>query len=405
MKRLKPKNSIISNENGKIEIDKNYKIIGNKNEKMLEDKSENITIDEDDNMNVENNEKNNITCEEKYLEINNLKERIRKEDMSTTEKCINVFKRIYPKMLEVYEIKEKIGNGSESIVYKIIYKKLNKQLAMKLIFIDNNSKRNINEYNISNRFKNKNIITFYGVYEIKKNELDCIIMEYGKFGNLKDFKQKIVKREKLPEQILCFLAYQILNGLSHLHKFKTIHFDLKPQNIVIDEYLNIKIIDFSVSMDYKGVKLNVIKLPFKGTNFYISPEVIKSKTININDLNKVDLYSLGVILYYLAFGTYPYDLNRNDSDDYDKIYSKIENNKLIFDNEGNYYSKFFIDFLSQLLEKDINKRININQALNNYWVNGAKILFEEKEKLYNGSSFLIYLLTDHFINYYNYIKN
>ena len=362
-----------------------------------------MTKDEINNINLENNE---IIFEEKISQTNNLREnRIRKEDMSTTEKCINVFKKRCPKILEMYEIKEKIGNGSESIVYKIIYKKLNKQCAMKLIFIENNSKRNINEYIISNRFKNKNIITFYGVGEIKKNELDCIIMEYAKFGNLKEFKQKFIKREKLPEQLVCFLTFQILNGLNHLHKCKTIHFDLKPQNIIIDEYLNVKIIDFSISIDYSKVKSTQIKLPFRGTNFYIAPEVIKSKTIKINDLNKIDLYSLGVILYNLAFGTYPYNLNREDSNSYDIIYNKIENNELEFDNKYNCYSKYFIDFLYQLLEKDINKRININQALNSHWINGAKVLLEEKEKLCNNSCFLIYLLTDYFINFDKYINN
>ena len=390
------KDNMVIEGNDEINIDKN--------DKMEIERNENLIVD-DKNMNIE---KNGKMLEDKIEENNNSQEtnnRIKKEDMSTTEKCINVFKQICPKILEIYDIKEKLGSGSESIVYRIIYKKTNKQCAMKLIFIDNGSKRNYNEFNISNRFKNQNIITFYGVYEIKKNELDCIIMEYAKFGNLREFKKKVLKREELSEQLLCFLAYQILNGVSHLNKCKTTHFDLKPQNIIIDEYLTVKIIDFSVSIDFSKVKSKKIKLPFRGTNFYISPEVIKSKTININDLNKVDLYSLGVILYYLAFGTYPYGLNRNYSDDYDKIYNKIENNKLEFDNEGNCYSKYFIDFLSQLLEKDINKRININQALNNYWIKGAKILLDEKEKTFNASNFLIYLLTDHFINFEMYINN
>ena len=406
MKILNPKTIVINKENENFVIDKKYKINENKNNKRLEDISENMIINKNDGINEENYENNEIIFKEKNVEINNLKEkRIKKEDISITEKCINIFKKMCPKIDEIYEIKEKIGNGSESIVFNITHKKTNKQCAMKLIFIEKNSKRNINEYNISNRFRNKNIITFYGVYEIKKNELDCIIMEYAKFGNLKDFKEKIIKREKLPEQILCFLAYQILNGLSHLHKFKIIHFDLKPQNIVIDDHLNAKIIDFSTSLDYSKINSNKIKLPFKGTNFYIAPEVIKSKTININDLNKIDLYSLGVVLYNLAFGTYPYKINRDDSNNYDKIYDKIKNNKLEFDNEGNCYSKYFIDFLNQLLEKEINKRINISQALNNYWINGAQILLDEKEKVNNSNSFLIYLLTDHFINFDKYLNN
>ena len=121
-------------------------------------------------------------------------------------------------------------------------------------------------------------------------------------------------------------------------------------------------------------------------------------------LNKIDLYSFGVTLYNLAFGSYPFGLNREDSKDYDRIYYKIQNNKLEFDNTDNNFSLVFIDFLRKLLEKDIDKRININEALNHDWIKGAIILFEEKEKMFNVSNFLIYLMTDNILNFNEYIK-
>ena len=51
------------------------------------------------------------------------------------------------------------------------------------------------------------------------------------------------------------------------------------------------------------------------------------------------------------------------------IYDKIYNNPLENDNEDKIYS--FFDFLRQSLERDINKRININKALDNFWIKGA----------------------------------
>ena len=86
------------------------------------------------------------------------------------------------------------------------------------------------------------------------------------------------------------------------------------------------------------------------------------------------------------------------------ILLKISKNQLVIDNEDNYYSSHFIDFLKMLLEKDINKRINLDEALNNYWVKSAEILFDEKEKMYNAGKFLGYLVTDHFKNFDDYIK-
>ena len=133
------------------------------------------------------------------------------------------------------------------------------------------------------------------------------------------------------------------------------------------------------------------------------PEVIKEKTVKLKDVNKIDMYSLGVLIYKFAFCCYPYNL-KNEDTDYDKIYNKIMNNKLEIGSEDEKYSEFFINFLKKLLEKDITKRINIDEALEDYWIKGADILNNEKEKLFNADSFLINLLMDNFYEYNYYMK-
>ena len=76
--------------------------------------------------------------------------------------------------------------------------------------------------------------------------------------------------------------------------------DIKPQNIVIDNELNTKLIDFSISLNYANENLEKeILLPCRGTVLYMSKEVLNSEKIKIKDLNKVDLYSFGVVLYNL----------------------------------------------------------------------------------------------------------
>ena len=329
---------------------------------------------------------------------------INKNDILCKESLIKILEKENPEILEYFEIKESIGSGSESVVYKAIHLNTKKEIAIKFILIGKDKSRNCTELNITQKMKNKNIICFYAIYEIKKNELDSIIMEYAKFGNIKDFQKKVLKNKDLSEQALCFFACQILDGLKYCHKCKIAHFDIKPQNIIIDKYLTAKIIDFSVSLDYSKTNSNKIQLPFRGTNFYMAPEVIQRKTINVIDLNKVDLYSLGVILYHLAFKSYPYDLNSEDSNDYERILNKIKNNTLTFNNEDNCYSIYFIDFVTKLLQKDINKRININESMNHYWIKAGDLLFEEKEKTYNAGCFLINLTTDHIRSFDKYIN-
>ena len=320
-------------------------------------------------------------------------------------KLNNYLKEKNKQFSENFELLELVGSGSESDVYKTMFKKTKKIICCKIIRKKNQTKiQNYNEYKISNILKNKNIIDTYGGSIIKEGEIDCILMEYAKYGNLRDF-QKLLRKRMFSESFLCFISYQILSGLKYLYINKITHMDLKPQNLIFDEYLNIKIIDFSVSLDYKKIDSNKIKLPFRGTNFYIAPEVINNETINVNDLNKIDLYSLGVILYNLAFCKYPFDLKNEDAKNYDKIYKKIMKGWELKDKENNNYSSYFIDFLQKLLEKDINKRININEALNHYWVKGGKIIYDEKEKINNTNIFLIYLIKNNIKNFNDYIKN
>ena len=296
---------------------------------------------------------------------------------------------------------ECIGSGSESYVYKILLKKSNKIIAGKIINNQDGRAKNINEIIISKLLKHQNIIDCYGCFKLKENELDCLLIECSKYGDLRNFQKNILKRNILSETFLCFITFQILEGLKYLETCKISNLDLKPQNIIIDEYLNVKLIDFSISIDYSKITSKKIVLPFKGTNFYMAPEVLSSKMIETKDLGKVDLYSLGVILYNLAFSSYPFDLKREDSNDYKGILNKIMSNEIEI--KDNSFSPQFIDFIKKLLEKDISKRININQALNHYWVKGAKILYEEKEKLYNAGSFLSLLITDQIKEFNDYL--
>ena len=306
-------------------------------------------------------------------------------------------------ILKKYESWEFIGSGRDSYVYKAKVKETGKEIAIKIFKLNKDDNKYMNEKRISIKLKNPNVINCYFFYEDKKNRNYYIIMDYGKLGNLREFQNKFLQKNYISETLLSFITYQILVGLKYIHLCKIAHLDLKPQNIIIDEYLNVKIIDFSISLDYSKINSKEIKLRLGGTYFYMAPEVFRCDIIKVKDLNKVDLFALGVILFNLAFGTYPFGLNKEDSNNVKVVYKKIMND-LIIENEDNYYSSHFIDFIQQLLEKDINKRININEALNNYWVKSAHILLDEKEKAYNAVIFLGYLVTDHIKSFDDYIN-
>ena len=343
-------------------------------------------------------EKTKKTDEEKSTNSN-------KEQIPTLYEIEEKIKNI--KMFENFELKNYVDSGSESNVYKIQHKITKKEYALKIIKQRKKKVTNINELQIAMKLKHPKIIDLNGYYLPKKKDDNnqYIIMENAKYGNLRNFLLNIIKIKKcLSESIICYLARQILDGLDYCHRCKIAHMDIKPQNIVIDEYLNAKLIDFSISINYKNKETNdKIKLPFKGTAFYMSPEVYNSDYIETKDINKVDLYALGVVLFNLAFGSYPYNLKNGDEDNEEIIKEKFKS-KLEIKSKTNF-SSYFIDFISRLLESDIKKRMSISEAIRHPWIKGADFLYEEKENMNNLSSYVAKLLTNSIIKFNEYIKN
>ena len=301
------------------------------------------------------------------------------------------------KQLQVFEV---LGKGSESIVYKAKTQNGNKYFALKLVRKIKDKKINSDEFLISKKMKNKYVAKILYYYASPNQPYDFIVMECGK-TDLSKFCKNVLKRNAVSETFLCYIAYQVLKGLHFLHKCKIAHFDIKPKNIVISDYLEAKLIDFSVSYDYSTIKNKYIKLNYRGTTCLMAPEILKSERIKVEDINKLDVYSLGVTLYLLAFGEYPHEVQIDDSDDV--IYKKIKSEWKVT-NCNNYFSKHFIDFLQGLLNGDINERMSVDDALNHYWIKGIEKIEEEKEKTYNANIFLSYLITDHIREFQEYIK-
>ena len=285
------------------------------------------------------NEKTKKT--ERWPSSNSNKKIINLNEIQKKIKNIQIF--------ENFELKNYIDSGSESNVYKIQHKKTKKDYVLKII--KHRKNKSLNELQITSKLKHQKIINFNGYFLSKKDNdnNEYIVMENAKYGNLRNFLLNTLKIKRcLSESMICYLSYQILEGLNYCHRCKVAHMDIKPQNIVVDDYLNFKLIDFSISINYKNKEPNdIIKIPFKGTPFYMSIEVYNSDIIEYKNINKIDTYALGVFLFNLDFGCYLYNLKKDDEKDITKIKEKIKG-KLEIKN-GNNFSLYFIDFISKLL--------------------------------------------------------
>lgn len=204
---------------------------------------------------------------------------------------------------ENYELISLIYEGKTESILKA--KKLsNNELVSIKIYPKSNAEEFKNKSNmliiekeILNYCKHRNIIKLIDYFEDLENVY--IITEYSENGNLMKFMDS--NRSKISFNTLKNIAYQICEAVCYLHENGIIHRDIKPQNIVVNNINNptTKLIDFNLSA-LNGHKKS-IKDTF-GTLQYVAPEILQKKSYTEN----VDIWSLGVTLYYLFYGKLPF---------------------------------------------------------------------------------------------------
>lgn len=140
-----------------------------------------------------------------------------------------------------FHIYEEIGRGNFSVVYKGRKKKTIEYVAVKSV--ERGRRRKLmNEVRIFHNLKHPNVLRFYNWYETR-NHL-WIIFEYCPGG---DLRKLLDEDKKLPEPTIKKFAYDLCLGLSYLHENGIVYADLRPQNILINEYSTLKFGDFGQS--------------------------------------------------------------------------------------------------------------------------------------------------------------
>ena len=330
------------------------------------------------------------------------------KDFFTKKENISAYlKENYAKFFDNFELLEFIGKGSAGVVYEGKLKKNKKKQKFAIKFKINQNKKEdkeTQEISILRKLHNAKITEIFAYIKINDYSHFCVL-ELGNHGDIENFQKVLLKRKVLSETIICYFARQILEALNYIHRCKIIHMDIKQGNILVDSNLNIKLTDFSVSCSFASFNPDdLVKFPFVGTSKYMSPEIINRTHMKIKEASKIDIYSLGVTLYDLIFGEFPYKLKEVGSKNYEQILKNIQNEKLEFPKDRKI-SELFKDFLSGLLEKDYTKRLSISAALNHPWLKGSQIIYDEKENAYCHENFLINLITDNIPKFNNYIKN
>ncbi|NWX47727.1 ULK3 kinase, partial [Steatornis caripensis] len=256
-----------------------------------------------------------------------------------------------PPRLDGFILTERLGAGTYATVYKAYRKRDTREVvAVKCV-----SKRNLNRASVENLLTEIEIlktIRHPHIVELKDFQWDSdhiyLIMEFCAGGDLSRF---IRMRRILPEKVARVFLQQLACALKFLHDHNISHLDLKPQNILLSSPENpqLKLADFGFAQymspwDEKHV--------LRGSPLYMAPEMVCRQQYDA----RVDLWSVGVILYEALFGRPPFA-----SRSFAELEEKIRSDRAVELPSRPLLSPECRDLLGQLLERDPLKRISFER--------------------------------------------
>ena len=214
-----------------------------------------------------------------------------------------------------------------------------------------NSSNSVEPKNINNCSEKLSGKVLYKIEEMAEN---------GELFNYIYFIEKGFS-EKISAKI--FLA--ILKSVKILHENNIIHGDIKPENILVGNDFNLKLIDFGFSSKFNKKNNNII-FTTEGSDQYSPPEIRKANIAGYDGI-KSDIFSLGVLLFVITLGRFPFSL----SSYIDKKYRLIMNKKydLYWANYESFnLSEEFKDLMNHLISFDPKERLSIEEILEHPWI-------------------------------------
>ena len=271
----------------------------------------------------------------------------------------NVIFKLTSDVYDTYTKLKDIQSGTNGSVSKILHKELNIQRALKYINTKNNQKllnEAKREISILKNLDHPNIEKIYEYYE-KENDNINIVME---LIDGQELFSKLMKETRFSEQNTAIIMYQIFSSIKYCHDNGIIHRDIKAENIIVqdEKHLFVKLIDFGSCEILTSSKLtSTYKV---GSPSYIAPEILNGEEYDYS----VDIWSLGVLMYYLLCGNKPFT-GTTEQDIYKEIKTKeVKFKDKIWDNISNEAK----NLIKSMLVKNKKKRININQCLYSDWI-------------------------------------
>ncbi|XP_033121668.1 serine/threonine-protein kinase 3-like [Anneissia japonica] len=257
---------------------------------------------------------------------------------------------------EVFDVLEKLGEGSYGSVFKAMHKESGQVLAIKQVPVDTDLQEIIKEISIMQQCDSPFVVKYYGSY-FKNTDL-WIVMEYCGAGSVSDIMRR--RNKVLTEGEIATILQYTLKGLEYLHFMRKIHRDIKAGNILLNTEGHAKLADFGVAgqlTDTMAKRNTVI-----GTPFWMAPEVIQEIGYDC----KADIWSLGITALEMAEGKPPYA----DIHPMRAIFMIPTKPPPAFRNPEKWTEEF-TDFISKCLIKDPEERATATELLQHAFISSA----------------------------------
>ncbi|XP_078794393.1 myosin-IIIa isoform X8 [Oryzias latipes] len=274
----------------------------------------------------------------------------------------------FPDPTNTWEIIETIGKGTYGKVYKVLNKKDGSKAAVKILDPIHDIDEEIEaEYNILKALSDHpNVVKFFGMFY--KKDLKCgdqlwLVLELCNGGSVTDLAKGMLKRgDRMDEAIIAYILHEALMGLQHLHINKTIHRDVKGNNILLTTQGGVKLVDFGVSAQLTNTRLR--RNTSVGTPFWMAPEVIAcEQQLDSTYDARCDVWSLGITAIELGDGDPPLsELHPM------RALFKIPRNPPPTLHQPELWSHDFNDFISRCLIKDFELRPNVLDLLQHVFI-------------------------------------
>eukprot|EP00047_Mylnosiga_fluctuans_P010422 m.16163 g.16163 ORF g.16163 m.16163 type:complete len:726 (-) comp3113_c0_seq1:2288-4465(-) len=205
-------------------------------------------------------------------------------------------------ILGSYELGSKLGEGAFASVrlarHMITEEKVAIKVFDKRLIKDEYVLKNLyREATILARLHHPNIIKLLETFET--DQFYCIVTERAKM----DLLTHLCSRGVYTEQLARRYVRQLISAIDHLHRQGIVHRDLKMENLMLDNDMNLKLIDFGLSNDMTGKQFLDTHC---GSMAYSAPELLCKKPYG----KEVDIWSIGVCLYVLLTGKLPFPSER-----------------------------------------------------------------------------------------------